>query len=680
MEPGVGGQMTDLAVSPHDPSRVLVSGDMLGVALSLDGGDTWAPTFGFKSWEIAAITWHPTDPNIVWAGTMSGPYLSLDGGLHWQEMREGFVEISDTGYSAPIERVLFTPGNEDRLLAFGGSMRNWSGRHNPPWGDIWLSEDAGQTWSWLVALTAEGATDYRSLKGVNIAAAAYAAGSDSRIYAGTRGGGVMVSEDGGVSWAVRSEGLPTPNVRNLVVHPTDPDTVWVTVYRKKGVAGGVYRSEDAGVTWTDVSNGLDQNPKARYRALIVCPQEPDRLYTACWRGTDLDWAIFRSDDGGDNWRFTIEHEIPTPYPPDGFKQLAVDPNDSERIFAVGNTSILRTLDGGETWKLLNAEQVGDAWRGTGYSGLVSTRFTFDPHRQGHAILQAMDMGRVWRTTDGGRTWMYHASGAPYNKTVWYGGRDASFAGDRRIYASFGQHGYFSGLGRSVDGGETWSGMAGIDFGLPEIGEASHSNGIYARPDEPLHVWAIIGGLLYSSSDGGDSWTQLPDFEGAMWIAGDPNRPERFFVSGRNNLWLSEDGGESFASLAAPVVSGRMTVDTLSRLYIAGWRHHRWPEAERGLWRFDGEDWTCLKEDPFIADVAVDPTDPQRVAIATNDHPYHDHSRDSGVWLSADGGETWRQANRGLPMTRGEVIAIDPHDPQRLVFGSFGAGFFEARWP
>ena len=79
-------------------------------------------------------------------------------------------------------------------------------------------------------------------------------------------------------------------------------------------------------------------------------------------------------------------------------------------------------------------------------------------------------------------------------------------------------------------------------------------------------------------------------------------------------------------------------------------------------------------------MATDPTDPARLAVATSDHPYHDASFATGVWLSGDAGATWRQANDGLPCLRGEAIAIDPHDPERVVVGTLGRGFWQMRWP
>ncbi len=88
-EPGSGGAMVDVSVSPADSKRILVSGDMLGVGLSEDGAESWQSTFGFKSWECGSFTWHPSDGKTVWVGMANGPYVSRDGGRTWVEKRGG---------------------------------------------------------------------------------------------------------------------------------------------------------------------------------------------------------------------------------------------------------------------------------------------------------------------------------------------------------------------------------------------------------------------------------------------------------------------------------------------------------------------------------------------------------------------------------------------------------------
>lgn len=55
-EPSAGGWITSLAVSPHDHNRILIGGDIIGIGLSDDRGESWQGTFGLKNWEFADFT------------------------------------------------------------------------------------------------------------------------------------------------------------------------------------------------------------------------------------------------------------------------------------------------------------------------------------------------------------------------------------------------------------------------------------------------------------------------------------------------------------------------------------------------------------------------------------------------------------------------------------------------
>ncbi|MCB0625707.1 MAG: glycosyl hydrolase, partial [Saprospiraceae bacterium] len=68
------------------------------------------------------------------------------------------------------------------------------------------------------------------------------------------GDGVYKSEDGGKSWT--NKGLKeSQHIGAIVVHPDDPNTVWVAAYgphRASGGQRGVYRTKDGGETWEHV--------------------------------------------------------------------------------------------------------------------------------------------------------------------------------------------------------------------------------------------------------------------------------------------------------------------------------------------------------------------------------------------------------------------------------------------
>ena len=409
-EPGCGGWMTSVQVSPHDSRRVLVGGDMLGVGLSTDGGESWTPTFGWKSAEIGDTTFHPTDPKIVFAGTMSGVYRSRDGGETWEECRVGFPPVARYQYSAPVEKVLFDPGQPGqlgqsgslgRLLAFCGSSRRWGSPGKPLWGTIWESTDLGDSWKPIANLEK------------NIVSAAFS--PDGRtLLACVDGAGVFRSSDGGTTWENSTTGLPHGCVERVVAHAQNSNVFWVSLAAcpqnsgEKCLPGGVYMSEDGGRSWVSRSNGLDLHTgdnvhfTASFKAFCGCPADSNVLYTSdmAWNGA----RIYRTSNGGESWEVVlkpnlngVERPLKTAYPSGyGVTVLSVDPNDPEVVFGAGSEFIALSRDGGKSWQDGTSVKVGDpdqpTWRGRGYSGLCSSNFVADPYRHGRAVLLAMDAG------------------------------------------------------------------------------------------------------------------------------------------------------------------------------------------------------------------------------------------------------------------------------------------------
>lgn len=692
--------MTAVSVSPHDSRRVLLAGDMLGIGLSEDGGESWQSTFGLTSYEVGDFAWHPTEPLTVWAGTVSGPYVSCDGGRTWEERRGGMPAADGASYTCPVEDVLFDPGDARHLLAFGGSSRGWEATlGDPQWGAVWESRDGGETWSRIAKLTARGPAADLAQKGANIVDAAWAT-DGSAVYAAVHGVGLFASEDGGRTWEDRSAGLGGRNIERVAVHPTELGTLWACMnrYRAEGQAnpqpGGIYKSTDGGRMWIPLSNGLTQRSvpedyfTSGFKAFSVSRSDPDVMVTC-----DLSYwtdVLFVSTDGGANWRPVATKKRVSPEEEDPemrrfsglcvpdtalFSGLcatcsAIDPSDPNVMFVAGGEYLLRTQDGGTTWTDATAERVGDGWRGRGYTGWCSTNVEFDPRRKGHAILQAMDAGRVWETRDGMRSWRYPCT----SPSPWYAGNDVAFAGDTVIYASTGQFGGGGSVLRTRDG-ETWACLFGEARGLPGNEGQGIATGIHALPDSPDHAWVVFAGRLYETTNGGDRWAPVPRLVGSLgWIAADPRDPRRFFVSGDRTCYVTEDGGTVFTPIGGPKHAGRCVADAQGRFYLGAFRSER-----AGLWRYAEEHWERVLDEYYAYQVAADRDDPSRLALVTNDHPFHDYCVATGVWLSADGGATWSQANGGLPMLRGQAIAFDPFDPEALFVGTFGRGYFRARW-
>lgn len=661
-EPGCGGWLTSIAISPHDGRRILLGGDMLGLGLSEDRGEHWRPTFGLRSYEVGDCTWHPTDPLTVWAGTMSGPYVSTDGGQHWSERRTGLPAVSGGQYTAPIEKVLFDPADARHLLAFGGSSRDWQSPGQPLWGAVWDSVDAGERW-----------TRRATLPG-NVVGATYAGAG--RLFAAVRGHGIFASDDGGTTWGARNDGLAGTRVERIWAGGGVLYTC-TTCYKVPGetsfATGGIYRSTDAGRSWQRLGGGLPNKRAAQdfftsgFKGFAQSASDP-RVLLAGNAPYDANY-LFVSTDGGGSWKQVASKQtIDVAY----FSGLnatvaAIDPHDPRVMFAAGAEYLIRSLDGGATWTDCTAEHVGSGWRGRGYSGLCATNVKWDPFTPGRLLVLGMDAGKLWESRDGGGTWTYRGR----DPNPWGGGNDLSLARDGHGYCATGQFGGNGGVLRTVDG-NTWKALSGPAHGLPRP-EQGVAESVYTLPADSSRVWCVWGGRLYLSRDGGEHFRVVPGLSGLGRIAADPRQPTRFLVSGAPTCWLTEDG-LTFKPVGGPKLAGRATADSLGRFYVAAWRGSQRP----GLWRFDGA-WTRVSDRYLLYQAVADPRDPRRLVAIDHDHPFHDLCGAAGVWLSTDEGASWSNASDGLPILRSEAIGCNPHDPEEWVVGTNGGGFYRARW-
>jgi len=256
---------------------------------SEDRGASWPtlgeiPLCGFPE----AIVVDPSNPEILYAGGVSGPLRSTDSGRSWASIPEGFDRVVRWVHSLAID-----PSNP-RILYAGSVRLHDSGRW---WGElVYRTNDGGATWqvassgmptstatrvtalavdprrTWVVY--AGGAQLWRSVdRGHHWVSLSTAGGplavsaivvdprnSDRVLCAarGAAGGGAVVrTTDGGSSW---SESFPPGGAEALVLDPMDTDIVFV------GGHGGISMSLDGGTTWAPINGGL---AVARVTALVV---------------------------------------------------------------------------------------------------------------------------------------------------------------------------------------------------------------------------------------------------------------------------------------------------------------------------------------------------------------------------------------------------------------------------
>ena len=153
-------------------------------------------------------------------------------------------------------------------------------------GSIMRSPDRGATWE---PVTPDLHPDVHQV--------AAAPGAEGRLYANTADA-VFASDDYGLSWEHRAEGLENRYGRALAVHPRDPGCLLASVSKGPGgrgdVQGKLYFSGDAGRTWTRAVAGF---PEVRGNI--------DTFHLAFDAG-GIAWAavedqLYCSEDGGRSW-------------------------------------------------------------------------------------------------------------------------------------------------------------------------------------------------------------------------------------------------------------------------------------------------------------------------------------------------------------------------------------------
>ncbi len=130
--------------------------------------------------------------------------------------------------------------------------------------------------------------------------------SGRRIYVAYATSGVWKTDDNGGTWQAVFENFPSTSIGDLAVAPSNPDTLWVgtgeaNIFRASMPGVGIYKSTDGGATYTHM--GLtDTQTIAR---IVVHPTQPDTVYVAAsgheWTDNEMR-GVFKTTDGGKTWK------------------------------------------------------------------------------------------------------------------------------------------------------------------------------------------------------------------------------------------------------------------------------------------------------------------------------------------------------------------------------------------
>jgi photosystem II stability/assembly factor-like uncharacterized protein len=176
---------------------------------------------------------------------------------------------------------------------------------------------------------------------------------------------------------------------------------------------------------------------------------------------------------------------------------------------------------------------------------------------------------------------------------------------------------------------------------------------------------------------------------ARALAGVPSKPNVFYIGFDNGgVWRSSDFGSTWEPLFDNQSTGSIGAIAVAPtdpniIYVGSGAGIIRPDLATGDGMYKstdaGKTWTHLglRDSQMIADIEVDPTNPNRLFVAALGHPYGPNS-ERGIFRSIDGGATFQKVLYKDEYTSGNDVRIDPKDPNTIYAAMWQQqqGFFE----
>ncbi len=642
-----GGWSTMAAGIPGQPNVFYFGGADGGVWKTSDAGLTWQPSFQQAgSISIGALAIASSNPDVLYVGTGQvaarydvvegdGVYRSTDGGKSWQH--RGLDETRHIG------RIWIDPKNPDVVLV--AALGNYFGASAQR--GVFRSTDGGQHW-------------------------------DKVLFVNNDTGAVDISADDAhpelmfaATWQTR-------------MYP------WLSYYKPGVEAGsGIWRSMDEGKTWVRLSgHGLPAESMGRIGLAVAPGTSGQRVYAIIQLRKPDDSALYRSDDGGENWKRLGGNGLGNSY----FGRVTVDPKNPDTVYVM-NRSVARSTDGGKTFIWFKGAPGGDDYH----------FMWINPDDDDYMIL-ASDQGTTV-SVDGGQNWsswynqptgqFYHVvadnrfpyriysgqqdSGTVETKTrgdygeitfrEWHpvGGDERSYAvpdtGDPNIVYVGGLGGHVSRFDARTADVQNISATPVSHYGERPSTLKYRYNWFYPVVADPhaAHTLYLGSQYLFKTSDEGQHWhTISPDLSGA-----DPKNAKN---CNADDITLQDARacgyGEIFAIAPSPIKRDEIWVgsdDGFIHLTRDGGKH--WQNVTPAGMPFWGR----------VNQIDASPTDPASAYAAVDVH--RRDVRAAYMFRTHDYGQHWTKITDGIPA--GQYVYVVRQDLKNpgLLYAGTNAGVY-----
>jgi photosystem II stability/assembly factor-like uncharacterized protein len=565
-------------------------------------------------------------------------------------------------------------------------------------GNLWKTENNGTTWTPI----------FEDQSTFTIGDVAVAESDPDVVWVGTgevlmarssyAGTGVFRSLDGGESWEKILFINDRAGAVDLVMDPTDPNTLFATTWERtrkawghtaSGEGSGIYKTTDGGLTWERLTNGFPTGQGVGRIAVDVSPSNPDVVYalldnhfpdpeTTSREGGPrrTGGEVYRSDDGGASWRKVNQEPVPAGY---DFCIIKVAPDDEDVVYVPGQR-FLASEDGGKTFRQIEGTLVHLLPHGSRVLHLDQHELWINPSDGDHMILG--NDGGLHVSYDRGGSWL-HLNNLPIGEFY------AVSVDMETPYQIFGGTQDDAALWGPSDHVVEWDVTDPWEHVYLDRWGGGDSYFTFPDPTDPdvIYYEHQFGDLRRKRMREGSAPSIRP-------VAGEGEEPLRtnwmtpFIISrydpftlyyAANFLFRSRDRGTSWEAISPdltsqPATQGNVPFGTLSTLSESPLqRGLLYVGADDGfvhVTRDDGVSWTRVNEGlpkKWVSRVEASRHEEGTVYLSMTG--YRDDDFSPYLFLSKDFGENWTSIASNLPSESVNVIREDPTNPAILYAGT-----------
>ena len=574
---------------------------------------------------VDRIAFHPTDPNIIFAGTPAGGvFKSNTGGNSWFNLNSFMPSLGVSGLV-----VSWADANDIYVLTGDGDSNagdNWFVQgfdYIRPSIGVLKSTDGGATWQ---------RTGDLGLTGFYVGYKLVQSPTNANVLIAATSQGLFRTANGGNTWT-----LVSPNSNRYYDIEWKPGSS-TTVYACTG--GVFYISTDGGVTFENSNANFDFSLYGQRTAIAVTPANANYVYVFANNG-GANVGVFRSTNSGTSFTRRSNSSTITVDSAPYMHNIAVA-SDNVNIVITGELEIYRSTDGASTFSLSN--QRGDATQ-TDYAHDDIHELAYNP--LDHSLYVGSD-GGVYKSTDDGVTYVAKYTGMSNTQYYHF---DVSDTDENYIF------------GGAQDNGGHYRNGATATFQHTIKGDGYD---VRFYNGSTSQVYLSVNKKLFRSNATLTDWTEMPG------MTQDWYKTVAMSYSSNNIVFTSSDpvyrttnSGAGWTNIGA---NGRWAMVTCpsnsNRVYAAGgdsWNDGG-TQAGKKLFRSDdqGDTWVELQENTGfpetitkITGIGVDPGNSLRLWVTMGG--FTDGEK---VYYSNNGGDTWVNLSGTIPNVPVNCITID----------------------